>query len=279
MSRSVSRDYFTTMAMRIVQGRGFGEVDTLQSLPVAVVNRTFVRRYLSERDPIGVPLPVRFTANKIDWQVVGVVDDVRNQRAGDPPQPEVFGCFCQMAGGMLTDVAAIAVRTTGDPGSFAPTLRSIVHDVAPSAPLDSVMTMDARLQASVAGPRLSMALLGGFAAFAVLVVAIGLFGLLSFSVTQRSRELSIRTALGARRTDLMRLVLRQSVGLTLLGAIAGVPIAIAVSSYYQTYLFGVAPGDPLNIAGVVVGLIAVACLATLGPAIRAARMDPVRLLK
>jgi putative ABC transport system permease protein len=279
MSRSVSRDYLTTMGMRVVQGRGFGTVDTLDSLPVAVVNRTFVRRYLSDREPLGVMLPVRFSANKPDWQIVGVVDDLRNQRAGDPPQPELFGCFCQMPGGMLSDVAAIAVRTTGDPGAFGPTLRGIVHDVAPSAPLDSVITMDARLQASVAGPRLSMTLLGGFAAFAVLVIAIGLFGLLSFSVTQRSRELSIRAALGARRTDLVRLVLRQSVGLALLGAVVGVPIAIVVGRYYRAFLFDVSPADPATITGVLLALVAVACVASLGPAIRAARIDPVRLMK
>jgi putative ABC transport system permease protein len=279
MSRSVTRDYFATMGMRVVEGRGFGEGDTLTSLPVALVNRTFARRYLDERQSLGALIPIKFSAGKVNWQVVGVVDDVRNLRAGDPPQPEIFGCSCQMTGGMLTDFPAVVVRTSGDPTAFAPSLRTVVQQIAPTVSLDSVMTMDDRLSASVAGPRLSMTLLVSFAGFALLVAGVGLFAMLSQSVALRARELSIRTALGARTSDVLQLVLRQALGITVLGIAAGLPVSILVGRYFRGFLFGVTPDDPVTLVVVPGTLLVVGIAATLAPALRAVRLDPAAVLK
>ena len=279
MSRSVTRDYFSTLGMRLVEGRVFDAGDTLTSVPVAVVNQTFVRRYLEGRTALGTPLPVRYTRDKINWQIAGIVADVRNQHAADPPQPEVFGCVCQMEGGMLNDFPAIVVRTTADAGALAPAVRRVVSEAAPTTSLDSVMTMEDRLRHSVAGQRLSTALFAGFAGFALVVVGIGLFGVLSFNVAQRARELAVRKALGASHGDVLSVVIRQAVTIIGPGLVLGVLVALAISRHYQPLLFGVRWADPLTLVIVpaMVGLVTLA--ATVAPALRATRLDPMQILK
>jgi predicted permease len=279
MSRTVSTDYFATLGMRFLRGRDFASSDTTDSAPVVVVNQTFVRRYLDGRDPLGVVLPLGWSQGRRDWQVIGLVDDVRQRQASDPPQPEVFACYCQIREGLLADEPAIAMRTTGAVESYTNVLRQAVHDVAPSASLDSVMTMTDRLRASAAGWQLSTTLLGAFALFAAVLVAVGLFGVLSYTLAHRSRELSVRSALGAQSSDMLGLVGRQVLPLAAIGTAVGIGLAILAARALRSWLFGVEPIDPVTLAIVPVAIAMVAAAAVAGPAFRALRTDPVAALR
>jgi predicted permease len=279
MSRTVSTDYFATLGMRLLRGRDFTASDTIDAMPVVVVNQTFARRYLDGRDPLDVVLPLGWSQGRPDWQIVGLVDDVRQRQASDPPQPEVFACYCQIREGLLADQPAIAVRTTGMADSYTNVLRQTVHDVAPSASLDSVMTMTDRLRASAAGWQLSTTLLGAFALFAAVLVAVGLFGVLSYTLAHRSRELSVRSALGAQPADILGIVARQVLPMAAIGTIAGLGVALLAAGTLRSWLFGVEAIDPVTLAIVPVAIAIVAGAAAVGPAIRALRTDPVAALR
>jgi predicted permease len=279
MSRTVSRDYFATLGMRVIDGRGFGDADTRESLPAMVVNRTFVQRYLGGRSAVGVTVPIRWSATQAARVIIGVVDDVRQHRAADPPQPEAFACYCQIPEGLLTDIPAIAARTAADPLAYAGTLRDVVHDVAPTASLDSIATMNDRLDASVSGLRTSVTLFAAFGVFAVLLVGIGLFGTLSYNVVQRARELSVRVALGAQSTDVLRVVAGPVVVALVCGMAVGIPTALAAGRYFREFLFGVTTFDIVTVVAVTGVLLIVTIAASLLPAVRAIRSDPIQALR
>jgi ABC-type antimicrobial peptide transport system permease subunit len=215
---------------------------------------------------------------------VGVVDDMRQQGPTDPPRPEIFNTYHQLPEGMSIKGTAIptpviVARPSGDPGALAGTLRSIVREQNASVSLDSVMTMDERLLTSLARPRLYAVLLGAFAAFALLVAGAGLFGVLSYSVAQRTREIGVRAALGARPSDIIGLVVRQGVVVTLIGLAAGLGAATALVRYIGTMLYGVTTRDPLSYVLVTVTLVIMAALASAVPAWRAAKIDPLRAMR
>src|SRR5262249_26269076 len=158
---------------------GFTDAERLGSPPSVVVNRAFVRTYLTDRPAVGARLPIQFSDEWRGATIVGVVEDVRQQSELDAAQPQLFACYCQIAQGLLADVPALAIRTTGDPAALAPALRTIVRDVAPSAGLTSVMTMEARLTERLALPRLLTALVVALGAGALVIAGIGLAGALA----------------------------------------------------------------------------------------------------
>ena len=280
MVRMVSPGYFAALGLRLLEGRGFTDADTLTAQPVIVVNRTFGERYLGPA-PVGQQLPVHASGgdDRPESLVVGVVDDVHQRGAGDPPQAELYFCRLQRKGGWGSSQAFVIVRTATDPGAFVPTLRTLVREQSDTLAIDSVMTMSDRVWSSLEEPRLYALLLGGFALFALAIAGVGLFGVLSYSVAQRTREIGVRTALGARPSDIVLLVLRHGLAITAVGLVVGLAAAFWLVQLIGSFLFGVSARDAVTFVAVPVALLAVALLACAVPARRAARIDPQQVLR
>jgi putative ABC transport system permease protein len=196
----------------------------------------------------------------------------------DPTQPEIYASYTQLSGGITSD-PSLVIRTAGDPAALAFDLRSIVRQEDASLALESVMTMSDRLVQSLARPRLYAVILGGFAIFAVLIAGVGLFGVLSYAVALRSREIGVRTALGAAPRDIVALVVRQSAVVTGAGVVLGLAGAYVLASSMSTVLYGVQPADAATFLAVPAVLTVVALAACVVPARRAASVDPLRVLK
>ena len=278
--RLVSPRFFPALRMRIVAGRGFAETDTDSSEPVAIVNRSFARRYLGD-SAIGarIPMAVGYQNPDTDATVIGVVDDIRYLTAGDASHPEIYYSFRQLKGRLPIPSITLLVRTPHDPSALITALRSAVREADASLVPEAVMPLDDRMVTSLARPRLYAIVLGSFAAFTLAIAAVGLFGVLSYSVAQRSRELAVRAALGARPRDLARLVLGQCLAVTAAGLAAGFLISLALTRWIGTLLYGVTAQDAFSylVVAAVVGLMAV--VAGAAPARRAARLDPLRALR
>ena len=272
-SRQVSAGYFAALGQRVVEGREFTPQDGTGGQKVAVVNREFSRRYLDGR-ALGWTLPGE---EDTTISIVGVVEDTVRNSVGDAPQPDVY--FPMRPRPLRASDIHFVIRTAGDPGSLVSALRSIARQVAPAAPLESIMTMEDRVSASLAKPRLYAVLLGTFAAFALAIAGVGLFGVLSYSVAQRAREIGVRAALGAQVRDIVSLVLRQSMAIAITGLAIGLFASLWLTSALQSYLFGITARDAASYAIVGLVLLAVAALASIVPARRAARVDPVRVLR
>jgi putative ABC transport system permease protein len=266
------------MRIRLVEGRALEATDTATSQPVVLVNRAFARQYLEDR-AVGRSLPLAFEEGKPHWEIVGVVADVLPRSVTDPPSPEVYVSYRQLTAGLDHSEPTFVIRTAGDPASFVPLLRNAVRAQDASLALDAVMTMEDRLMDELARPRLYALLLGGFAAFASLIAAVGLFGVLAYSVAQRSREIGIRTALGARPLDVARLVVSQGLVITIAGLVAGVWASMALTRAMSSLLFGVTPRDPATFVAVPAALLVVSAIACFVPARRAARVDPLQVLR
>jgi predicted permease len=279
--RLVSPGYFATLGLRVVAGRGLEDSDVRTSEPVAVVNETFVRRYLGG-SALGVKIPMGVwgRAQSGDATIVGVVEDVRYVGAPVLSLPEMYFSYRQVNVGLRSSIATLLLRDDGRLESIAGGLRSAVRSIDPALAPGALMTLEDRLlSTSLARPRLYAALLSGFAVLALAVTGVGLFGVLSYTVAQRTRELALRAALGARRRDLVSLVVRQGLGVALIGIAAGLVTSIWLATFVATLLYGVDPSDPATYLGVPLVLLAVATAACIVPALRAARLDPVRALR
>lgn len=278
--RIVSPRCFAALGMRVVAGRDFADSDVETSLPVVIVNRTFARQYLGD-SPLGAHLPmgVGYQQEEARATVIGVVDDVRYLTAGGLTPPEMYYSFRQFKGTVTVPVVTLLVRTAGDPGALGPALRTAVREADDGLVPDAAMTLEDRMLTSLARPRLYAILLGGFAVFALLIAAVGLFGVLSYSVAQRSRELAVRTALGARRVDIIRLVLVQGLAVTGVGLAAGLLGSLALTRTIAALLYGVTPHDGITYVCVPIILVVVGAVACVAPARRAARLDPIRALR
>ncbi|HSC27673.1 MAG TPA: FtsX-like permease family protein, partial [Vicinamibacterales bacterium] len=238
------------------------------------------RRYLGPT-PVGAKLPIAgYTpknAERRESTVIGVVDDVRYVTAGDSSQPEIYYSFRQMR--LVTPTFTLLLRTTGDPYALAPTLRSAVREADERLVAEAVVRMEDRVLTTLAQPRLYAVVLGAFAAFSLAIAGVGLFGVLSYTVAQRSRELAVRMALGARQVDIIRLVVRQGLAVTIGGLGAGIAAATWLTGLLSAELYGVTRGDPLTYGVVPLVVTLVAAAASAGPAWRAARLDPLRILR
>ena len=284
LHRTVHPEYFTAMRLRLRAGRLLDDRDTATSQPVLVVNRSFAEQYLGD-DPIGRRLPLSLY-RQAEWEIVGVVEDMKQgglETAGivmtnDAAQPEIFSSYRQF-GEMRASSIFFVARTDGDPGALIPALRALVRERAPALVLESIMTMEDRVAASLARPRAYALVLTAFAVSALAIAAVGLFGVLSYSVAQRSREIGVRTALGARTADIVRLVLGSALRITAAGLCAGLAAAALLSQLLSKVLFGVRPWDPTTFLLVPVVLASAAALACVVPARRAARIDPWRALR
>jgi predicted permease len=278
--QGVSPDYFASIGQRVVEGRGFAADDASGGQPVVIVNREFSRRYL-DGAALGWTLPgaTKPGAPPARRPIVGVVEDTVRRSVTDAPQPEIYGLYSRQQGRVADSDIYLVVRTAADPQALAPTLRDLARNLAPSAPLESLLTMRERVADSLANPRLYASLLAAFALFALLIAGVGLFGVLSYSVTLRAREIGVRTALGAQLRDIVVLVVRQSMAIAVTGLAVGIAVSYWVSRLLQTVLHGVSPHDAISYAAVAFVLLAVAALASVIPARRAAQVDPVRVLR
>ncbi len=278
--REVSPGYFSAIGMRVAAGRGLADSDIANGELVAVVNRTFARKYLGPT-PVGEVLPVAIEniPNGVQhWKIVGILDDVLRSNATDPVQPEIFVSTRQISSGPEA-ASYVTLRSAGAPESLVADLRRAVRDVDARATVDQPMTMETRLMRSLARPRLFAVLFGGFAAFAALVAMAGLFGGLSYGVTQRTREIGLRSALGATRWNIVRLIVSQGVVMTIAGLAAGLIVAALSSRLLSAFLFGIGVHDVATYAGVALLLLAVSAIACAVPANRAASIDPLKGLR
>jgi putative ABC transport system permease protein len=208
-----------------------------------------------------------------------VVEDVRYLAPHAVSQPEIFYSLRQMRGQLGAPVAHILVRTPGDPAALAPAIRTALREVDANLIPEGIATLDARVLTSLARPRLYAIVLAGFALVALAIAAVGLYGVLSYSVAQRSRELALRSALGAARGDLVRLIARQALIIIAAGLIAGIAASSFLMRLISTQLYGVTASDPATYVLAPLFLMAVAALACIAPALRATRLDPLRLLR
>ncbi len=278
--RIVSANAFHALGMRVVAGRSFTDADTETSMPVVVVNQAFARRYLGPA-AVGANLPMG--VGYMDAQslatVVGVVEDVRYLTAADASQPEMYYAYRQLKGRLPVPVVTLLVRGGGDDATRAAALRVAAREADDRLVADSVMTLSDRVVTTLARPRLYALLLGAFAVFSVAIAALGLFGVLSYAVAQRSRELAVRIALGARRVDIVRLVLGQGLAVSIIGLAAGLAGSLVLTRTIGALLYGIGRFDAVTYAVVPLLVLTIAVAACLVPARRAARIDPLRLLK
>jgi putative ABC transport system permease protein len=270
-ARVVSPSYVSTMGMRILQGRDLSPLDTENAPGAIMVNETMGKRYWPDATPLGA----KVTINDLEATVVGVVGDVHHRGPAATPGPEMYIPFPQFGARQ----AIVVLRTAGEPARAAAALRAVMKEIDPLLPLANVVTMQSLLDQSVSQPRFLAALLTGFSLLAAVLALVGVYGLLAFSVSRRVRELGVRMALGAGRGRVLRLVLTQSATLVSLGLMAGIGCALALSRLLTTLLFGVRPGDPGTIAAMAGAIAAAAILASLPPALRASRIDPVVALR
>jgi putative ABC transport system permease protein len=284
--RLVSPDYFAAMRLRLIEGRRLSAEDTAATPPVVVVNRTFARQYIGD-DPIGVRIPLRgpraglrFANEQADAEIVGVVDDMRQDSVDASPQPEIFASLAQILASSVRNFAPILViRTTADPILYVPTLRDLMHEQAPTLALDSVTTMEDRVMTSLEKPRLYAVVLAWFGMFALLVAGVGLFGVLSFSVAQRTREIGVRSALGAQAHDIIGLILHQALWIVGIGILVGLGAALAGVRLLSAFLYGISPHDAVTFVAVPIMIVAIAGIASFVPARRAANVDPLTALR
>ena len=276
-----SPGYFDVMRLRLRSGRFYTERDGAGSPHVIVVNETFAREVLGGESPVGQRVRFGARAPGEPWEVIGVVADIRYEGIADTsPQPEMFVPTGQMEDApVFSSGQFIAVRTTGDPLAAVPFLREAVTEAHPRATVDNVMTMDARLSAAIAQPRFYAGFVGFFAALALFLAAFGLYGLLSYTIAQRRREIGVRMALGAQRGNIVTLVVRQGALLVAVGAVAGLVAAAASSRVLASFLYGIATDDGLTFAAAPLVLVAVALVACWLPARRATRIDPMQALR
>ena len=276
--RVVTAGFFRAMRIPLVQGREFTSQDTRGSQRVAVIDEEFVRKYFQNQNPIGkrITFDGNTAKNPNYIDIVGVVGHTMHEGLDAKPRVQVYLADAQRGG---FQSMAIAVRTSGDPLLMTRPVRDAIHSIDKDMPLSNVKSMDDLLEISLGQRRLSMILLGAFSAIAMLLASIGIYGVLAYSVTQRSRELGIRMALGAARGRVLRLVIGQGMVLAVIGIAIGLVGALALTRLLAAQLYSITPTDPATFVGVSFLLATIALVATLLPALRATRVDPVVALR
>jgi len=275
--RSVSPGYFRALGMPLIKGRPFTERDNAASPPVVIINEAMAGRRFPEGDALGRRLRIGSgRSNTSPWmEIVGIVADVRHQALDASPREEMYLPCAQKP---LSEMVVV-IGARADPSGLAGELRAQVRSVDPDQPLANIQRMEEIVGASLAPRRAALTLLGVFAGVAVLLAAVGLYGLIAYSVAQRTREIGIRMALGALAGDVLVMVLRQGLSLTAAGVAAGLVAALGLSRLMSGLLYGVSAADPWTYVTVPLVLALVATLASVLPARRAARVDPMAALR
>jgi putative ABC transport system permease protein len=275
--RVVSPGYFSTMGIALVKGRDFSERDNADATKVVVVSEKTARHFWPGEDPIGKRLKPGSTTSESPWrEVIGVVKDVRQNDFVAEPKMEMYMAYPQLSSFAPN---ALVVRTNVAPLSLATSVRNAVWAVDKDQPVSDIRTMEGIVSESVARQRFSMLLLGIFASLALILAAVGIYGVMSYSIAQRTREIGIRMALGAQRSDVLKLAVGQGLRLVLIGVAIGLGAAFILTRVMASLLFGVSATDPTTFATISLVLISVALLASYIPALRATRVDPMVALR
>ena len=281
----VTPGYAESLGLRLQEGRFFVKGDEQAGTLATIVNQEFVRQHLAEREIVGLRIPKFVGLNEgATVEIVGVVGNVLKDGNDRQPQPELYfvhGSHGQRISGLVNLVIRMTrtTRTPGNPATLARDVRSIVREIEREAVVDRIEPLTTTLAASLDAPRFAATVMAGFAVVAMVLAAVGLYGALSYAVSQRVRELAIRAALGARRADLVRLVLREGLSVTLSGVALGVVGASLFARLMRDLLFGVTAHDAVAFAVAPAVLVLASVAACLGPALRAASTDPVETLR
>ena len=276
----VSHDYFQTMGIRLLRGRYFNAWDNEKALPVVIVSRATADRVWPDQNPLGKRVYFQPYPGPQDWlTVAGVVEDVRQRSLAESPPLAVYQPYLQVSDPIYLSHMVYLVRSRANPTSIAALMRERLHEVDKDQPIYAFETLQDLVSGSVAQPRFYSRLLGVLSAAALLIAAVGIYGVAAFSVSQRTHEIGIRLALGAEPADILRMILRSSFPLILIGVGFGLCGAVAVTRVLQSFLFEVKPTDTATFAAVSVLLAAVALLASYMPARRATRVDPMVALR
>ena len=277
----VGNNFFATLGIPIVAGRGFGTQDTTTSLKVAVINQSLARKSFPNENPLGKRFSISERkgeghSSKVWTQVVGVCADTRYASLRDGPPPQFFLPFVQEpeVGGMNYEI-----RTRLKPEALMPALRHVAQQIAPDLPLSNVRTQEQQIDAATQQERVFVALTSGFGLLALALAAVGVYGIMAYSVAQRTNEIGIRLAVGALPRQIRGMILRESTWVTTAGILAGVTAALLLSRLVTSMLYGIQPYDPTTMAAGVLILLAVALAASWIPARRAAGVQPMEALR
>jgi predicted permease len=277
--RVVTPDYLRTMRIPVVRGRSLGEEDRTGAIPAVLVNERAAALLWPGQNPIGHQFTLGTRMGQDDLPaggtVVGIAADVRDHGPLANVGPTVYLSHAQFPVSFMT----LAIRTNGEPTTVIEPMRAALTELDPDVPMFSVRTMEQRVASAVVRPRVYLILLSLFAATAVLLAALGIYGVLMHAVAQRTREIGIRLALGARRGEVVGMVVRQAAVLAFAGLACGLVLAFGASRLIRSLLFGIEPSDAVTYAAVALTLLGIAVLASYLPARRASRIDPVRALR
>ncbi|MBI3405656.1 MAG: FtsX-like permease family protein, partial [Acidobacteria bacterium] len=264
-------NFLTTMEIPLVSGRDFSFQDTLETQRVAIINQTLAQRYWKDRDPIGQR--INFGG---EWTtIVGVARDFKLDQLNEPPAPFVLLPLLQSYSSGVT----LELRTASNPTAIAGAARQVFQELDSQLPVYSVRTLEGHISAASFQQRMAGSLLGVFGALALVLAAVGLYGVMAYTVAQRTHEIGVRMALGARRADILQMILRTGMSVTGIGVALGLAAAFGASRLLAKLLFGVSPNDAVTYSGVAVLLLAVALLACWIPARRATRVNPIIALR
>ncbi|HSL53661.1 MAG TPA: ABC transporter permease, partial [Pyrinomonadaceae bacterium] len=275
--RQVSASYHKAMSIPLRQGRYFESSDNAQSLPVVIINETMARQYWPGENALGRRLKIGDPDEPgKQWkEIVGIVADIRQMGIDEPVKAEMYFPYSQITDWPGYIPRDLAIRTTGDTSSLVGPVRQIIREVDPDQPVSNVATMAEVLGTEAAERRMGMIMLAGFAGLALLLASLGIYGVLAYFVTQHTNEIGVRQALGATPRNILFLVLKKGMGLTLAGVVIGLGASFALTRLMSSMLFGVTAADPLTFATVPLVLVAVALLACYIPARRATKVDPL----
>jgi putative ABC transport system permease protein len=271
----VDTEYFRTMEVPLISGRNFSTSDTYKTKPIAVIDQTLARRYWPGENPLGQELKLGFGRGLQGLTIVGVAGDIKSDGFEAPGVPHIYVALGQFA----PVNAVVFLRSRGNVEHLGEAVRREVENINPNVPVHSISSMDQIIARSVADRRFGLELLGVFAAVALLLAAIGIYGVMSYSFNQRAHEIGIRLALGAQRMHILHMVIGEGMRVVAVGLAIGLMGAAALTRFVRTMLFDVSPFDPITFAAISATLAAVAFLACLVPAQRATRVDPLIALR
>jgi putative ABC transport system permease protein len=272
---SVTPEYLRTMGIPLLRGRELSPFDKADAAPVALINQSLAVRHWPSEDPIGKKVTFTSSGKDVTCEIIGVVGNVRPHGFDSDSRPEMYLPYAQSPAGLVTWV----VRTAGDAAAQLTAVKEKIREANPAQSFLSIATLDQLANRTTSERRFNLLLLGAFASLALALSGVGLYGLVSFTTAQRTKEIGIRMALGAQHRDVQRLVIGQGLRLVLAGTAFGLAGALALTRLMKTLLFGVSATDPLTFCGIVALLTVVALLACWIPARRATKVDPMVALR
>ena len=277
---TVSSSYFKTLGIPLLAGRIFTDADRLPRHPVLIINKSMADLYFRGQDPVGRRLQTGDPDPRSPWEtIIGVVGDVKYSGLESAPAPQLYVPYSEEGWTSFSRQMYVMIRTKGDSLSMVPAVRAQLASIDRNLPLARIVTMEQQLGISLQQQRFRTMVLGAFAGLALLLASFGIYAVIAYFAQQRTREIGIRVALGATRADIVKMVIRQALSMSVLGAGFGAVGALALTRAMRSLLFAVSPSDPLSFAATVTLLIAVALIASYVPAIRAARVNPVVALR